>query len=230
MLAHQRFRRAGVARFQRLHDLPVLALGVQDARAHVDPADEADALVDGDKLAHDLAIPRQPGDPRMEGLVVFDNLADGLALVVETARIECFLDGRDPGIAGAFAGHAHGGGFQHRAHLVQFMDMPGIEFAAEEALARLEIDELFRDQPVQRLAQRRPAGVQVAGKLHLVDPLSGPDAEIDRHFLEPLVERLDPAFAHAAPVLHACHLLDTAGAPSQDTELYADMCADGTRA
>jgi hypothetical protein len=79
------------------------------------------------------------------------------------------------------------------AQLIKVEDLLHVERAAIEPRIGREGQEAVRRQPVQRLAERRPADAELPGDGNLVDPLAGPEGEGDREPFQLVIDALHRA-------------------------------------
>ena len=124
-------------------------------------------------------------------------------MIGEVLFVELRLERPNRLVGAAHAGTAHRRHLDDRTELIEIEDRLRIQLSAEETPARTEVDEPLGDEPVEGLAERRPADIEIPGQGDLVHPFARSNLEIDDSFLEPCIDAFDTSFARPpGDVLH----------------------------
>ncbi|MNQ87316.1 hypothetical protein D3C85_1025340 [compost metagenome] len=155
---------------------------------HVDPAHEVDARVDAFQRAHEFVVARIAGKGQVEGLVELQQ-ARGVAVfrLVAGALHECPQAGK-LFVGCALARGTHDAGFQHRAVLVQAVDLLGVQQAGDEAPIYRAGQKALDHELIEHFAQRCAADIQPARQLDLVDAFARLELEAHGHGLDGAVQ------------------------------------------
>src|SRR3954468_3344722 len=166
--AHDGLGEPRLAALERVDDLPVaeerlLALGV------VVPEGGAEGARDAGDRAQRRLEPRRLGrrdDDAME-LLVERHLVLDRRIIGGAARVGAVAEAgerRDGLRCDARGGAPRGVGLDERAEVVEVGEVGGVELAHDGAAARLDVDEPLAGEEDERLADRRPGGLQLLGE------------------------------------------------------------------
>ena len=146
-------------------------------------ADNGLQIHGGNGFALEYPISRVLCDARI--MNIFEGAAEIQAQVIARRRLDLLGRGAGAGQAGRRRLDGHTG-------IVKIEHFGGRKAAAEKPLPGPECQVTFRDEPVERFAQRRAADAKFFRQIAFIQPFARLEAILDRHFPDFIVDAVDP--------------------------------------